>query len=76
MLNEAIADERRDRDAASKSVEELHGLMVNLALGAGAVAIGLLIMFYRLLIRPLIYRLNRVAAAASACLVLAISVVP
>jgi len=65
LLNEAIADERRDRDAASKSVEELHGLMVNLALGAGAVAIGLLILFYRLLIRPLIYRLNRVAAAAS-----------
>ncbi|RVU38223.1 HAMP domain-containing histidine kinase [Hwanghaeella grinnelliae] len=65
LLNEAIADERRDRDAASRSVEELHDLMIYLAVGAGVIAIALVILFYRLLIRPLIYHLNRVAVAAS-----------
>lgn len=65
LLNEAIAEERRDRDAAAKSVEKLHDLMIYLALAAGVVAVALVVLFYRLLIRPLIAHLNRVATAAS-----------
>ncbi|WP_425403642.1 ATP-binding protein [Hwanghaeella sp.] len=65
LLNEAIADERRDRDLASKSVEELHDLMVYLALASGLIAVVLVILFHRLLIRPLIQRLNRIALAAN-----------
>jgi signal transduction histidine kinase len=64
LLNEAIADERRDRDAAAAGVAGLRDRMIWLALGAGVIATVLVILFHLLLIRPLIDRLGRAAQAA------------
>jgi len=64
LLNEAIVDERRDRDAAAASVAGLRYMMTWLAIGAGIVATALVVVFYRLLIKPLMARLDQVGHAA------------
>jgi signal transduction histidine kinase len=64
LLNEAIADERRDRDAAAASVAALRDRMTWTALGAGLTAALLTVLFYLVLVKPMIARINRIGDAA------------
>ncbi|MEO0624634.1 MAG: HAMP domain-containing sensor histidine kinase [Pseudomonadota bacterium] len=65
LLNEAVNEEQRDRDAAHQSVSELRERMVLLALAAAASAAVLTVLFYFVLVRPLMRRLASVREAAA-----------
>ncbi|MEO0995398.1 MAG: ATP-binding protein [Pseudomonadota bacterium] len=65
LLNEAVNEEQRDRDAAHQSVSELRERMVLLALAAAASAAVLTVLFYVVLVRPLMRRLASVREAAA-----------
>ncbi len=66
LLAEAIAVERRAGQRARIAAEEQRELMRGLALGIGVLAVLLYAVFVLGLIRPLLRRLDRVAAAADA----------
>ena len=65
LINEAIAEEQRDRDAARAEVDALGDRMILLALAAGLVAAVLVILFYLTLVRPLITQLAHIRNAAA-----------
>ena len=64
LLNEAISDERRDRDGAALGIKRLHERLSWMTLAAGLVAAALALVYYALLIRPLIAQLDQVSQAA------------
>lgn len=65
LLNEAINDERRDRDAASDRAAALQGRMILWALGIGLGATALLALIYLFVVRPLLRHLGEVRASAA-----------
>lgn len=64
LLSEAIAEERRDRDAAAVGIRELHERLRWATLLAGLAAAALALVYYALLIRPLMAQLRQVSSAA------------
>ncbi|MFK7944681.1 MAG: ATP-binding protein [Paracoccaceae bacterium] len=65
LLNAAVNEAQRDRDAARKTVVDLRDRMVRRALTAGVVATLLAVLFYVLLVRPLMAQLGQVRTAAA-----------
>ena len=65
LLNAAVNEAQRDRDAARRAVFELRDRMVGRALAAGVVAAVLAVLFYVFLVRPLVGQLVQVRAAAA-----------
>lgn len=64
LLNEAISDERRDRDAAAAQIRDLHDRGRTLTLVASLAAPLLAAIYYLFLIRPLLAQLRLVRDAA------------
>ena len=64
LINDAIAEEQRDRNAARTLVEEMRVRMGWLALAAGLGAAVLVVLFYVALVRPLVAQLGFIRGAA------------
>ncbi len=65
LLNEAVEEERRVRQAATASVRELRTLMKDVAIAAAIAAPLMLLAFAFWLVRPLLARLAQVSRAAT-----------
>jgi hypothetical protein len=66
LLNEAIQEERRDRDAAFARARDLRGTLLAEATAVGLAAPALLAVFHVWLTRPLLRRIRRVSEATAA----------
>jgi signal transduction histidine kinase len=64
LLNEAIAEERRDRDSAAQAVAAVRDRLISIAIVAGLLAALLTVAFYWLLVRPIIRQLSHIRQAA------------
>ncbi|MEM1299740.1 MAG: HAMP domain-containing sensor histidine kinase [Pseudomonadota bacterium] len=64
LINAAINEAQRDRATARRAVTELRDKMVGTALAAAAVAAVLVVLFYLVLVRPLLGQVARVRTAA------------
>lgn len=64
LLNEAISEERRDRDSAVQAVAGVRNRLVTIAIVAGVIATLLTIAFYLLLVRPIVMQLSHIRQAA------------
>lgn len=65
LLNEAVIEEQRDRDRARRTAAELRERMILQALGAAIFATALTVLFYLILVRPLMRRLDSAREAAT-----------
>lgn len=64
LLNEALSEERRERDNAANAVSDLRRWLILLALGAGLAAAALTVLFYTTLVRPVIAQIGEIRRAA------------
>ncbi|MEO1493015.1 MAG: ATP-binding protein [Pseudomonadota bacterium] len=64
LLNEAISEERRERDNAAGKVAALREWLIRVALGAAVAAAALTVLFYVFLVRPMIAQIAEIRRAA------------
>lgn len=64
LINDAIAEEQRDRNGARRQVADLRDGMIWLAVAVSAAAVVLVVLFYFALVRPLIDQLAHIRKAA------------
>ena len=65
LMNAAVTEAQRDRDRARQAVIDLRDRMIWQALAAGVMATGLVVLFYIVLVRPLVRQVGQVREAAA-----------
>ncbi len=65
LINEAIAEEQRDRNGSRVAVDELRAQLIAMAIVLAVVALALVVLFYFFLVRPLTRQLRHIRTAAA-----------
>ncbi|MEM7057594.1 MAG: HAMP domain-containing sensor histidine kinase [Pseudomonadota bacterium] len=65
LVNEAIAEEQRDRNGSRAAVDKLQAKLIPMAVILAVIALGLVVLFYVFLVRPLTRQLSHIRSAAA-----------